>query len=94
MHETASIWVSPRTGTVYPAGWALHLPGEDLALLFSPSLNDQELDTTPTTRVIYWEGEVIVAGTRRNTPISGLGYVELTGYAKMVDEVASLRRSA
>lgn len=42
---------------------------------------EQELDTRATTGVIYWEGEVIVEGTRAGEPVAGLGYVELTGYA-------------
>ncbi len=41
---------------------------------------DQELDTRRSTANIYWEGEVTIAGTRNGTPITGQGYVELTGY--------------
>ncbi|CAN5852667.1 hypothetical protein BH20CHL4_BH20CHL4_16170 [soil metagenome] len=42
---------------------------------------EQELVRRATTGVIYWEGEVIVEGTRVGEPVAGLGYVELTGYA-------------
>jgi predicted secreted hydrolase len=29
----------------------------------------------------YWEGAVTVTGTRGEAPVTGVGYVELTGYA-------------
>ena len=43
-------------------------------------MNDQELDTRPSTGVVYWEGSQVVSGTRSGTAISGQAYVELTGY--------------
>ena len=33
------------------------------------------------TSFVYWEGAVRVSGTRQGRPVSGHGYVELTGYA-------------
>ncbi len=42
---------------------------------------DQELNTTASTDTIYWEGEVLIDGTIGGIPSTGLGYVELTGYA-------------
>jgi predicted secreted hydrolase len=74
-------WTSPHTGTVYPSGWEIAIPAHELALTVTPSLPDQELDSRPTTGVIYWEGEALVSGTSRGEPVAGLGYVELTGYA-------------
>ena len=52
-----------------------------LALTARPSLPDQELDTRKSTQVIYWEGSVNVTGTYEGNPVTGHGYVELTGYA-------------
>jgi predicted secreted hydrolase len=76
-------WRSPHSGADYPAGWRIELPGEGVTLRLAPTLADQELDTTATTGVTYWEGEVAVAGTgRAGVPLAGRGYVELTGYAK------------
>jgi predicted secreted hydrolase len=77
-----STWTSPRTGATYPSGWRIELPSQQLTLDVLPSLPDQELDTTATTGVIYWEGEVVVSGTHADHPVAGLGYVELTGYAE------------
>jgi predicted secreted hydrolase len=79
-HATGS-WTSPATGTVYPSGWTVAVPAVGLAMTLTPALVDQELDTAATTQVIYWEGEVTIAGTRAGSPVTGLGYVELTGYA-------------
>ncbi len=69
-------WDSPAGGT-YPARWRLAVPAEELTLEIVPVMADQELFTT----VRYWEGAVDVTGYRGQEPISGRGYVELTGYA-------------
>lgn len=74
-------WSSPRSGAEYPARWTIRYPGESLELTVVPTLPDQELDTSRSTGVTYWEGEVTVDGTRDGRAIRGLGYVELTGYA-------------
>ena len=41
---------------------------------------DQEI-RAGAPRVTYWEGEVQVRGRKNGVPISGQGFVELTGYA-------------
>ena len=48
---------------------------------WTSSLPDQELDTRKSIQVIYWEGSVNVTGTYEGNPVTGHGYVELTGYA-------------
>ena len=69
-------WQSPRGGT-YPARWRFRMPSEGLDLEITPYISDQELDAI----VRYWEGAVRIEGTSSGAPISGNGYVELTGYA-------------
>lgn len=69
-------WTSTRTGATYPSRWTIALPAEGWTLDVVPTMNDQELVTTESTGVIYWEGEVLLDGSER-----GHGYVELTGYA-------------
>jgi Predicted secreted hydrolase len=73
-------WRSPLTGAEYPAGWSIRLPGQDLTIALEPTVAGQELDTRPTTGVIYWEGSQRVTATRAGHPIRGEAYVELTGY--------------
>ena len=73
-------WTSPHTGAVYPSGWTITVPGEDLTIELAPTLQDQELDTRATTGVVYWEGSQLVEATRAGQQVGGDGYVELTGY--------------
>ena len=75
-------WTSPSSGATYPSGWTLAITSEDLAVELLPTMLDQELDTRATTGVVYWEGSQAVTGTHRGLPVTGRGYVELTGYAK------------
>ena len=74
-------WTSPATGATYPSRWRVSVPGEALELVLEPTVPQQELDTRATTGVDYWEGSQRVTGTSAGTPITGRGYVELTGYA-------------
>ncbi len=78
--EATGRWTSPASGTTYPSGWRVELPGLGLRLALEPLLKDQELRTPQSTRVTYWEGAVDVRGDQRGRAISGQGYVELTGY--------------
>jgi predicted secreted hydrolase len=75
-------WTSPVTGGVYPSGWSVALPG-DMTLTLTPLLKDQELVTARSTGLVYWEGAVSVKGQQAGKPLSGEGYVELTGYANI-----------
>jgi len=72
-------WTSPRTGATYPAGWRLEVLDPSIALDIAPTVADQELDTRPTTGVVYWEGSQRVTRAGTNEVI-GQAYVELTGY--------------
>jgi predicted secreted hydrolase len=79
--EATGTWTSPRTGAVYPSGWQVAVPGRSLYVQLTPTQLDQELDSAATVGLAYWEGQVEVRGVQGDEPISGLGYVELTGYA-------------
>lgn len=78
--EPVSRWHSPQTGARYPMSWWVRVPGERLDLTVTPAFEDQELVTTQSTGVTYWEGSVHISGTRAGKPVKGLGYVEMTGY--------------
>jgi predicted secreted hydrolase len=75
--EVLDTWTSPRSGGVYPARWRLSVPSRGLELTVTPRLADQELPVS----FRYWEGSVRLEGTHAGQPVTGLGYVELTGYA-------------
>jgi predicted secreted hydrolase len=73
--EVLETWVSPHTGTEYPAGWFFTVEvGESkpLELTLTPLISDQELIEGT---IIYWEGAVRITGD-----VTGYGYAELTGY--------------
>ncbi len=79
--KAQSTWTSPVTRAVYPSGWQVTIASLKLSLTLTPLLRDQELVTTATTGVAYWEGDVAIQGQQAGQAISGQGYVELTGYA-------------
>lgn len=71
-------WASPRTGAVYPSGWqvTINAPDGPMELTVTPLMLDQELNTTTA----YYEGASRITGAQNGKPITGYGYVELTGY--------------
>lgn len=70
-------WRSPDSDAEYPSGWQIVVPDENLTLTLQPYLADQEMNLNYT----YWEGAVRITGERNGEPLTGDGYVELTGYA-------------
>lgn len=85
--EATQRWTSPKTGATYPAAWQITVPGDGLVIDLVPTVADQELDTRPSTGVVYWEGSQLVSARRtsvrrlRAVELGGEAYVELTGYA-------------
>lgn len=73
--DVLDTWTSPRGGT-YPTRWRLRVPEAALDLTITAAFEAQEMDVS----VRYWEGAVRIDGTRDGTPLSGRGYVEMTGY--------------
>ena len=79
--KATGTWKSPHSGATYPAGWQIAIPGAGLDLTLTPTLADQEVRAGAPAQVSYWEGQVTDPGPARRPPITGQGYVELTGYA-------------
>jgi predicted secreted hydrolase len=75
-------WTSPQTGTVYPLGWRLRLTETGLDLTIQTPVDAQEMITTHSTGVTYWEGSVTVEGRHGPQKVKGRGYMELTGQAQ------------
>jgi predicted secreted hydrolase len=72
-----NFWKSPNSKAEYPSSWEISIPDENLNIIVTPLIQDQELRVSYT----YWEGCVDFYGTQNGKPVSGFGYVELTGYA-------------
>ena len=77
--EALATWQSPFTNATYPARWKVTVrpaSGAPIVLTVTPLLADQELRAA----AVYWEGASQFSGDQGGTPVSGYGYVELTGY--------------
>lgn len=74
-------WRSPASGTRYPLAWRVRVPGQQLDLQIAPLIDDQEF-RSDALATDYWEGAVVVTGTRAGHPVRGRGYLELTGYGR------------
>lgn len=79
--EALDRWKSSRSGASYPMKWSVAISAEAIELRITPVFPDQELITNRSTRVTYWEGAVSISGTFKDKPVTGAGYVEMTGYA-------------
>jgi len=79
--EVMERWKSPKSGANYPMRWKVSIPAAEIVLEITPAFYDQELITSRSTRVTYWEGAVGVKGTFKQSAVGGRGYVEMTGYA-------------
>lgn len=85
-YSVRDVWTSPKTKTAYPSRWVIAVPDHGIELAIRPTVADQELVTTQSTRVTYWEGSVSVTGRVGNADVTGSGYAELTGYADSLGE--------
>ncbi|MCX5990051.1 MAG: lipocalin family protein [Chloroflexota bacterium] len=74
-------WKSGRTGYTYPTSWRVAVPSHGIDHEWTALVRDQELVTTASTGVTYWEGTVRLRDSSTGR-YAGRGYVELTGYAK------------
>jgi predicted secreted hydrolase len=79
--KPTDFWESKQGGARYPSGWQVEVLPYGMNLTVTPSLKDQELVTSQSTQVTYWEGSVAVTGSAAGEKVTGSGYVELTGYA-------------
>lgn len=72
-------WRSTRTFYDYPTQWKLQIPGANLDVTVDAAFDDQEF-VTCISKPAFWEGRVQIAGTLDGRPVSGLGYVERSGF--------------
>ena len=75
-------WRSEATGAAYPVEWEVAVPTLDLRLDVRPRIDGQEVHAEGGLLPAYWEGAVLVSGEREGRPVSGNGYLEMTGYAE------------
>ena len=73
---TLQTWTSPRTNAAWPVAREIRI-GER-TFTTQPLMNDQELDSRPSTGAVYWEGASRLLESGKQI---GRGYLEMTGYA-------------
>jgi predicted secreted hydrolase len=78
-------WTSPANGAHYPVHWTIRVPSLALELSASTPLDDQELVSRNPFWPTYWEGAITLHGVRGGEPVSGVGYLEMTGYDRAVE---------
>ena len=83
--QPLAYWTSPQSGARYPVKWRLAIASLALEVTIEANLESQEMRTPSSTDVIYWEGSVRAKGVQEDATVSGVGYVELTGYTKPFD---------
>lgn len=78
-------WTSPHSGARYPVRWKLSVPELAYTLEIRTEVAEQEMRTPRSTNVSYWEGSIEINGARGGKPVTGVGYLEMTGYARPFD---------
>jgi predicted secreted hydrolase len=71
------IWTSGATGGRYPVEWSIVVPNLDFKAAVRTPLARQEI----TGSTNYWEGAIDIDATRLGRRQTGVGYLEMTGYA-------------
>ena len=82
MTPLGTTYTSPITHAVYPIAWRVTIPSLGLDLQLKTHLASQELASGTGVGLSYWEGAIDISGARNRAPIQGVGYLEMTGYAK------------
>ncbi len=75
-------WESPHSRARYPLAWQIRIPSLDLQLTERTAFEDQELFSRDKAFPTYWEGAVTYSGEIHREIVSGVGYLEMTGYEK------------
>ena len=88
--EVTRYWQPVDKRTNYPSGWRLLIPSAALDVEVEPLVEDQEWRQA----FRYWEGAVSARGSSGSLPVSGSGYVELTGYAEPAGNPAAAAAAA
>ncbi len=78
---TLETWHSRASGESYPVRWHISVPSLQLDLTEETRLKSQELFSREAVSPTYWEGAVDYAGRMGSRKVSGVGYLEMTGYA-------------
>jgi predicted secreted hydrolase len=79
---TGETWRSNVTSAKYPVAWNVEIPKLGLKMAVTTRLKSQELAGGSKIAPSYWEGAIVMEGTRGGAGVRGVGYLEMTGYAR------------
>ena len=85
MQPGTETYTSPSTHGIYPIAWRVTIPSLGMDLQIRTALASQEMAIRSIASLSYWEGAITLAGTRSGSALNGVGYLEMTGYARPVD---------
>jgi predicted secreted hydrolase len=83
--EPSEPWKSPATGGSYPQRWKVAVPSLKIELECVSAFPEQEVFSSRKLSPTYWEGAVSYRGTAQGKPVTGVGYLEMTGYDKPIE---------
>jgi len=72
-----NVWKSDKTKAEYPTSWHIEIPGGNIEIDTSSTMDDQEM---VFGQVNYWEGPMSVVARIDGKKIKGKGFMELVGY--------------
>lgn len=75
-------WTSSRTFTPYPIHWQLQIPALNIDLVVEAAFPHQEF-VTIISKPAFWEGRVHAKGVFGEDSITGLGFIERSGFANV-----------
>ena len=85
MTPVGETYTSPASRASYPVSWNIVIPSLALNLQVETPLPSQELTSANDASPAYWEGAITIRGARQGAAVSGVGYLEMTGYAKPLE---------
>ncbi len=74
-------WTSAATGGRYPVEWTIEVPSLGFKAALRTPMAQQEITGNSRSGGAYWEGAIDVDATRLSRRLTGVGYLEMTGYA-------------
>jgi len=80
MQPQRETWTSPETHATYPIHWKISIAKLGINLEATAALAQQEITSKSGWSPSYWEGAIKLNGRRGDKPLTGAGYLEMTGY--------------
>jgi predicted secreted hydrolase len=78
-------WSSSASEAKYPVSWTMEIPKLALHLEATTRLKSQELVGGGPLSPNYWEGAITIRDRKAGGDLSGVGYLEMTGYDRPIE---------